>query len=808
LRRLERYVFREVFSPALLGLAIYTFVMLMSAIFDVAELAIKKNLPASSVLKILALSLPQLLVVTIPMSVLLGILIGIGRLSADSEVVALRACGLSYSRVLFPVLGLGFVGWVVCGSLALWVEPETNYRRHQVAAKVILRSDLRKELKPKVVFEDIPGLLLYAEKVYRGGSSLEQVLLFQTDPQGRDLLTTARRGHLDYDSKSGKMRLLLEEGVTHRSDPRDAVDYQVYGADRQMVLREPDTGFKLRSKLLKEPQARNYYEQSLKELDESWQKAGSLGHAPTRDRLRAAIEVARQQRFAIPMACLVFSLIGFPLGVFNRRGGKSSGIAISLGVVLVYWLIWNTGVQLALEGRLSPVAALWLGNCVFGLAGAVLIRRRERQETGVGETGPIARVYAMGRSIRSRVAAKVLHRSRTAVPAPGLEPDGGPVPLSAFSGGPAFSTLLDRYVLAMYLRFLLFAGMSIYVIFMVVDFRELIDDVINNRVSGRLVLEFFKYRSPWVINQVLPVACLVATLLSFGVLTKFNEITAMKAGGLSLYRISVPVVGATVLLSLFSFGVQGFVLPFSNQKANQIRDQIKGRPGRSYTQPQRRWIQEKEGAFYSFRAYQRTAPGFLPLGGDGIFQGFSVLKLDPKSFAVQERIYAKEASWKEGSWLLRSGWERKFDPGGEIASFEEFAEKSIPLPVDPSRFMGDMKTPDQMNYSQLRDFIKDMARRGYAVQELQVDLYEKIAIPFISVVMVVLGLPFAFRAGNKGSLYGIGLGIGLVVFYYATFAVLSAMGQIGFLPPFLAAWAPNILFTGAGIWMMLTMVRT
>lgn len=806
--KLERYIFREIFTPALLGLAIYTFVLLMNAIFDVAELAIKKNLPTSAVVKILALSLPQLLVITIPMSVLLGILIGIGRLSSDSEVIALRACGMSYSRVLFPVLGLGILGWIVCSTLALWVEPESNYRRHKVAAKVVLRSDLRKELKPKVVYEEIPGLLLYAERVYQGGSSLEEVMLFQTDPQGRDLLTTARRGHLDYDSRSGKMRLLLEEGVTHRSDPGNPLDYQVYGADRQMVLREPDSGFKLRSRLMKEPQARNYREQSLRELQESWEKAGALDHQPTRDRLRAAIEIALQSRFAFPMACLVFSLVGFPLGVFNRRGGKSSGIAISLGVVLVYWLILNTGQQLAYEGKLSPVAALWTGNIFFSALGVVLIRRRERQETGVGDRGPIAMAYQMGHRIRSLIKEKLLHRARSAAPAPGGTSDGPPQALTAFSGGPAFSTLLDRYVLALYLRYLLFTGLSIYIIFLVVDFREMIDDVINSRVSGRLVLDFFKYRSPWVIDRVLPVACLVSTLLAFGVLAKFNELTAMKAGGLSLYRVSLPVVGATFLISIFSFGVQGYVMPFSNQKASQIRDQIRGRPGRSYSQPQRRWIQGTEGAFYSFRAYQRTAPGFLPLGGEGTFQGFSVLQLDPSSFAVQDRIYAKEASWREGSWLLRAGWQRTFDPGGEVASFEEFVEKRVQLPVNPSRFMGDIKTPDQMNYGQLRDFIKDLDRRGYAVQELRVDLHEKIALPFVSVVMVVLGLPFAFRSGKKGSLYGIGLGIGLVVFYYATFAVLSALGEIGLLPPFLAAWAPNIIFAGTGTYMMLTVVKT
>ena len=351
-------------------------------------------------------------------------------------------------------------------------------------------------------------------------------------------------------------------------------------------------------------------------------------------------------------------------------------------------------------------------------------------------------------------------------------------------------------------------GLSIYIIFLVVDFRGMIDDVINSRVPGSLVLNFFKYRSPWVISQVLPVACLVSTILAFGVLSRFNELTAMKAGGLSLYRVSLPVVGTTLLLSLFAFGVQGYVIPFTNQRANQLRDQIRGRPGRSYSQPQRRWIQGMEGVFYSFRTFQRTSPSFLPLSGEGIFQGFSVLKLDPASFAVRERVYAREAMWGGGGWSLRNGWQRTFSPEGEVKSFEEFREKRISLPIQPSKFMAEIKTPDQMSYSQLKDFIEDLKKRGYSVQELLINLHEKIALPFVSLVMVILGLPFAFRTGKKGSLYGIGLGIGLVVIYYATFAVLSALGQIGFLPPFMAAWAPNILFAGLGAYMMLTVVQT
>ncbi|HEV8335438.1 MAG TPA: LPS export ABC transporter permease LptG [Candidatus Polarisedimenticolia bacterium] len=807
--RIFKYVFRAVFGPSLLGLAIYTFVLLMNAIFNVAEMAIRKNLPISAVLKILALSLPQFLALTIPMSVLLGTLIGIGRLSADSEIVALRACGIGYRRIIAPVLALGFLGWLVCSALVLWVEPRANFVRHRMAARLMLRSDLRKELKPHVFLEDLPGMLLYADNVYQGGSSLEHVLLYQTDPQGRDLITTARRGRLDYDSSTGNLRLLMEGGLTHRSDPTDPLDYQVYGADRQMVLREADAGFKLRLRLLKEPQQKNYREQTLPELSATWQKAEEIQHVPTRAKIRSSIDVIYHERFALPAACIVFTLIGFPLGIYNRRGGRSSGIVLSLAVVLLYWLILTTGENLATEARIPPVAALWAGNVLFSLAGIALIWRRERKELGEGRRtwwGFLSRRIQTARE-RRRARREDRARSRLLRKAPAAAPETVRA-RDRYVGGALFSTLIDRYILRSYLKLLLISGLSIYIIFLVVDFREMIDDVIQHQVPGQLILRFFKFRTPWVINQILPVACLVSTLLAFGLLARFNEITAMKAGGLSLYRVSLPVVGTTVLLSVFSFGIEGYVMPFSNQRASQIRDEIRGHSARSTTQPQRRWVLGKDGRFYNYRTYITPAARFLSLSGSGVFQGFSIYRLDPESFAIRDRIYAREAVWAEGAWALRDGWERKFDGGGAVVSFEPFVEKKVMLREAPSQFLEEVKTPDQMNYWQLRKFIKDLKRRGYSVQELLVDLYEKIAIPFVSLVMVILGLPFAFRTGKKGSLYGIGLSIGLVVVYYATFAVMSALGEIGFLPPFLAAWAPNILFAGAGTYMMLSLVRT
>jgi LPS export ABC transporter permease LptG/LPS export ABC transporter permease LptF len=809
LHRISRYVFREILSPSLLGIALYTFVLLMNVIFQVAELAIKKDLPLIAILRILALSLPQILALTIPMSVLLGVLIGVGRLSSDSELTALRACGISYRKVILPILALGTIGWVVCSALVHWVEPKTNYLRHRITSRLFLQADPRKDLKPRVFFEDLPGMLLYADKVARRGESLERILLYQTDPDGRELLTSARRGRLDYDPKTGRFRLLLESASTHRSDPSDPVAYQVYGAERQMVQQEADSGFKLRLRLLEKPQPKSYREQSLRELAESWRQAEGFQHIPTRARIRNAIDVIRQERFALPLACIVFSLVGFPLGIYNRRGGKSSGVALSLGVVLVYWILLSLGQNLATEGKVSPFVGLWTGNILFTLVGTLLILKRERRESG--DPGAwIGRVHRMTRRVRGflrdrwrgRRERRRTERARRPWDEASEEPSVRP------AGGAPFASLIDRYVLRSFTRFFLITGISIYIIFLVVDFRGLVDDIIQNQVPGAVLFGFFKYRTPWMASQILPVACLVASLLSFGVMARFNEITALKAGGVSLYRVSIPVLAATGLLSVFAFYVQGYVLPFSNQKASQLRDVIRGRPVRTYTQPQRRWIPGDEGVFYNFRNYTHPPASFLPLQGRGVFQGFTVYRMDPGTFELESRTYAREARHLAGKWKLVDGWDRTFAADGTVVSFEPFAEREFPEAERVFRALGEIRTPDQMSFWQLKDFIRELRRRGDAVQELSVDLHEKLALPFVSIVMVILGLPFAFRAGKRGSLYGIGLSIGLVVVYYSAFAVTSALGAIGLLPPFLAAWAPNILFAGAGTYLMLSVVQT
>ncbi len=886
-----RYVFREVISPTFLGLCVYVLVFVMNALFELAELAIKKDLSIRSVLTILFFYLPRVLEMTIPMAVLLGVLVGIGRLSTDSEVVALRASGVSYWKILYPVLTLGIIGWMVSSLLILAVEPGANYSRRQVYNRLMYSADMRREIKPRVFFEDVPGMLLYADEVHQGGDFLEKVFIYQSEEGGKELVTAARRAQIDYDRQSGVARFFLEAGVTHSTTPSEPESYQVSNFERQMIVKEPDESFKLRSSLLSRPLPKNYHEQSLSDLARSITRAGAIEHAETRHRVIGNILAIMHERFALPVACLVFAILGVPLGVMNRRGGKASGFSLSIGISIVYWILYSTGQNLVSQGRLSPYIGLWIGNLLLGVLGAVLLVLRERSEGLQMSLLVPVRLQRTLTALRRRRELE-LHRRARGLPARSPTTDGAPVPRTSgpktqrvaragragqrelrpplravppgdpadpsdsrsggfeemnedeevpsrwlsrrarliVGGGLAvltilvsvsripslpfllvglillalflvFRTTLDRYILGRFGAILIGCAATFFTLFGVYELISLLDDLVERNLPFSTAFSYLKYRSPWIVTQVLPMSCLVATFLAIGIMSRFNEVTALLASGTSIYRIAAPVVVVTIAISATAYVNQDYLEPYANQRATQIKDMIRGRSPRSYGPGEQRWVFGEEGRLYNFRNYVPSPVPVLAAPGSGEFQGFSAYHLQPATFDIEERIYARSASWASGHWVLKDGWVRTFQGGRE--SFETFAEKSVDFPEGPGYFIKEWKTPAQMNFAELQRFVTGLRRRGYDVQELTVDLYDKTALPLVSLTMVILGIPFCFRMGKRGSLYGIGIAVCLVTIFLLVFSTTNALGGIGLMPPFLAAWAPNILFAGSGIYLLL-----
>jgi lipopolysaccharide export LptBFGC system permease protein LptF len=214
-------------------------------------------------------------------------------------------------------------------------------------------------------------------------------------------------------------------------------------------------------------------------------------------------------------------------------------------------------------------------------------------------------------------------------------------------------------------------------------------------------------------------------------------------------------------------------------------------------------VRDKE--IVNYRNYRR---------GPQEFQGLSIYRLHPGRFELESRLFAQRARWHSGHWFLEEGWFRDLSPDGE-EDFEEFRLLQVVDPDFPREiftagyrfpfsFLPDAakKTSEQMSFLGLREYIQQLRRGNYNVQELEVALYTKLSFPLIPLVMVLIGVPFAFRSGRRGTMVGLGMSLLLVLLYYACFAVLGALGNSGFLPPALAAWGPNLLFAAGAIYLL------
>jgi LPS export ABC transporter permease LptG len=267
---------------------------------------------------------------------------------------------------------------------------------------------------------------------------------------------------------------------------------------------------------------------------------------------------------------------------------------------------------------------------------------------------------------------------------------------------------------------------------------------------------------------------------------------AIKASGISLHRLVSPLLVAGIVLAGAMLLVNETYLPYANQRQDALRNQIKGRPPQTYTRPQR-WIFGENSKIYNYDL-------FSPL--QNLFGGLSVVEIDPATFNVRRRIFATRAQWSASQkiWLLESGWVRDFS-GGSITRFDQFSVQAFPeLTEPPEYFNREVRQAFQMNWSELNRYIEDLRRAGFDVAGLTVQWHVKIAYPLIAPVSMLLAIPFAFLVGARGAIGGVAIGIAIGIGYWSIARLMEAMGGVGQLPPFLAAWSPDLIFFFIGLY--------
>jgi LPS export ABC transporter permease LptG len=362
--------------------------------------------------------------------------------------------------------------------------------------------------------------------------------------------------------------------------------------------------------------------------------------------------------------------------------------------------------------------------------------------------------------------------------------------------------ILDKYVIKGFLKYFLLVLASFVIIFIVFTFFELLDDVVNNQISFQVVLNYFRYLLPQVVFYMIPMSVLVAVLINFGLLTRTSQIVAMKASGISLYRLSLSIMVVTILMSGLAFAMQEYALPWCNQKQDALRDIIKRRSPQTYLRPERKWMMGEQTKIFNYNFFDEDR---------NLFGDLSVFEFDSTNFAIKRRIYATRGIWSESekNWSLEDGWVQGFENQRAVASeFSRFKRRQFPeIKEDPRYFKKEVKQSTQMNYAELEEYINDLKQSGFDVVRLTVALHKKLSFPLISLIMCMIAVPFSFSIGKRGSLYGIGVSIMIGITYWVMLEFFEQVGGAGKLVPFLAAWAPNLIFGTGGIYLLFT-IRT
>lgn len=830
---LDRYLIREIVPYLLLALMLLTAIIFAQEASRFSELLVvasRNGLPMQTLGRVMAALIPGIFVFTLPISLLIGTLVGLGRLSGDSEIVALGASGTSRVRMLVPAVLISLIAAAVMVYITFSLLPRSIRNLTDLKAnQSLVFQGLNAEIKPRVFEESIPQKVLYIEDIDRANSLWHNIFLVDLGKgPGQMTIVTATSGSLRQGERSEMPELHLQRVALHQTDTGEPEAQDQVEPHNQLPqpastappvaapstpLDQPSSQERQKDKEKKRgsnnqppPYTAARFDEWTYGLEVSEEKKNDstgierashqveemewgdlIGYAPSESDAREWLAEVHK-RLALPAACLVFALLGVGFGISNVRTGRSFGLLLGLAITIIYYLLALWGQHSALAGKLPVWLGIWLANIALGALGVVVILAQRRP--GWDPLSALSSLRHAWPSNKADAEIGQLTEATQAFESPRIA--------VARPRRSALPQLLDRLILSDLVRFFLFILGGFSSLILIITLFQLLDYITRNNIEWMVVANYLLFLLPWIINQFAPMAALVAVMVTFGILHKTSQVVALKASGQSIFRLAAPALLASVLLSVFVFVNQDYIMPFTNRRQNNLRYLIrKGQePPQTFYQTANKWIFGTESRIFNYAYFTPTTNTFARL---------NVLDLSREPFSIKRRLYARRASWDNSTqeWVLEKGWERRFE-GDRPVAFESFVQRRVVLAEHPEYFKKETVGSASMTLAELRRAITDLSHSGFDVLDLRIALQSKIAFPLTCLVMVMVGLPFSFSVGKRGALYGVAIGIGIGLAYWGLTGLFEQMGRYEMLPPMLAAWGPNLLFGAGGLYLFLT----
>jgi LPS export ABC transporter permease LptG/LPS export ABC transporter permease LptF len=779
LKTIDRYVIREVLPPFLLALLIFTFILELPPIMDELEKLVAKGVPWQTAGYIILLLSPQALGLTIPMALLVGLLIGLGRMSADREAVALLACGVSPYRLLRPVMVLAGVATAATMYVMIEAIPSSNQRYREILFEILTKR-VEGEIRPRVFYEEFPQWALYPQDdAAPGEAGWTNLLVANTAKTEAIELYLAKKGRIILNREKRTVQLVLIDGTRYSTgQPGEANTLRF---NEQLIINlDPNSVF---PPLDLPP---GVTEKTIAELLPDIAAKQARGESAHNEIM------AMHAKFSIPAACVVFAIIALALGMSVARDGKLGGFVVGIGVIFAYYIAMFLAESMAKGHRIPAEWARWVPNLLLGPFGIVALILRARHAEGrlpFGLRFSLPPLPAWVRRMTSRDA-------RTSV-TPASHAAAGPrkgvvVVIRVPRFHAPMPSLIDRYISRMYLRVAGLSFLALLGLFYISTFIDRSDKVFKGQASAATIGQLLIWLTPQFVYYVIPIAALLSVLVTYGLLARTSELTVMKACGVSLYRTALSVVVLSLAFSGVLFALEQRIMAKANRRAEELDAKIKGRAPKTLNLLNRRWVVGTDGVFYHY--------GLFDPGRNEMF-GLTMFAPKRGTWELDTQTFVRRALYRYNVWEGEQGWTHDFSKTPPI--WTPIAKSPLPGLEPPEYFSKEPPDAQFMTVPELRRYIEEVRVSGFNVTPPSVELQKKLAFPFVTLVMALLAIPFGVGVGRHGALYGIGLGIVIALSYWILISAFVAIGRAGLLHPLLAGWAPNIIVAGLAGYLFL-----
>jgi LPS export ABC transporter permease LptF/LPS export ABC transporter permease LptG len=761
-RLIERYVLRTIFPYIIASLILLTAILFAQQTGRYFEIVFHGVMPSSFVWGLALALLPTVLVFTIPMAVLSGTIIGLGRMGSDSELVAMRAAGVSTWRMIWPALALGLLATAATAELNLKEAPRAQQQLKSVAIRSALYK-LDSPVEPRTFTTTLPNSVIYVRDGDKSHGQWGRVFIQSQQAGHPTLLVTARAGRID--SSADTSELVLQDAMQTTLPIAEARD-QSFTVERLDLLRIVfNTG---RSSLL----------QSLQKEDSGPDEMGFTELrqfiAESSGPKKREASMILHKRLAFSLTPFVFSLFGAALALRMRRGSRGFGVLMSLLILLVYYLVMLGGDQMARAGSVPPIIGAWAATVLTLAVGVTLLAVRRQ----VG--------FHFRRAEKERAAAPANQRFARRL-----------ISQNARRWLVTFPTLLDVSIVRTMTLSFFFGFVSLVLVFNVFTTFELWRFIAARKASVTLVAQYLFYLLPLVSIELFPGSVLVAALMTYALIARRREAVAWWASGQSVYRLMLPGLAFAILVATGSWFIQERVMPQANVRQDSLRARIRGNITQIAAGSERRWLVSTDGArIYSYDFDERRQVLLKP----------AIYEFDAQQIELRRVTTGEEAKWLGPNELeiSKAQW---VDLNNPRVTRQSAALLKISGVDPPSVFKPTVDRPSQLSAERLAVYIKTLKDRGADTAALAVALQRKYAAPFSVIVMALIGMPLAISFGRKSTVVALCSAVAVSLAFWLVSGGFQQLGEHSLLPAAAAVWTPIVIFACGGLYFV-SRVRT